>query len=246
MASSSTYSAPSPNVRTSLGGEATATPPEPSYLRGRPPSATWVPTPVRVKKAAMPAPPARSFSASVPWGVSSSSSSPERNWRSNSLFSPTYELIIFAIRRAPSSTPRPQSSTPQLLLTTDRSVVPCSSRASISAIGLPHSPKPPTASEAPSGMSATASAALATTLSNPVRAPVILDSFVGPGRSCHVPVSHPGRPGSSCAPAAVDGPGRAGHHRRVRAGEPAHQRGHLVRFHQPLHRGLGEHDPGQH
>ena len=33
---------------------------------------------------------------------------------------------------------------------------------------MPHRPKPPTASEAPSGMSATASAALATTLSTPV------------------------------------------------------------------------------
>jgi hypothetical protein len=37
------------------------------------PSATSVPTPVRVKKAGMPAPPARSFSASVPCGVNSSS-----------------------------------------------------------------------------------------------------------------------------------------------------------------------------
>ena len=37
----------------------------------------------------MPAPPARSFSASVPCGVNSSSSSPARYWRSNSLFSPT-------------------------------------------------------------------------------------------------------------------------------------------------------------
>src|SRR3989475_8569281 len=50
-----------------------------------------VPTPVLVKKAGMPAPPARSFSASVPWGVNSSSSSPARYWRSNSLFSPTYD-----------------------------------------------------------------------------------------------------------------------------------------------------------
>jgi hypothetical protein len=35
----------------------------------------------------------------------------------------------------------------------------------MSAIGLPESPKPPTASEAPSGMSATASAAVPTCLS---------------------------------------------------------------------------------
>ena len=33
--------------------------------------------------------PARSFSANVPCGVNSSSSSPDRYWRSNSLFSPT-------------------------------------------------------------------------------------------------------------------------------------------------------------
>ena len=38
---------------------------------------------------------ARSFSASVPCGVNSSSSSPARYWRSNSLFSPTYDEIIF-------------------------------------------------------------------------------------------------------------------------------------------------------
>ena len=42
---------------------------------------------------------------------------------------------------------------------------PASSSASISTDGMPHSPKPPTDSVAPSAMSATASAALATTLS---------------------------------------------------------------------------------
>ena len=40
-------------------------------------------------RAGMPAPPARRRSASVPCGLNSSSSSPARNWRSNSLFSPT-------------------------------------------------------------------------------------------------------------------------------------------------------------
>ncbi len=43
--------------------------------------------------------------------------------------------------------------------------MPASSSASISTDGIPHSPNPPTASVAPSGMSATASAADATTLS---------------------------------------------------------------------------------
>ena len=61
----------------------------PSNSRVSLPSATSVPTPVVVKNAGMPAPPARSFSASVPCGVNSSSSSPARYWRSNSLFSPT-------------------------------------------------------------------------------------------------------------------------------------------------------------
>ena len=42
--------------------------------------------------------------------------------------------------------------------------MPCASSASMRAIGLPESPNPPTASDAPSGMSATASAADATGL----------------------------------------------------------------------------------
>ena len=139
--------------------------PESSYLHGSPPSATWVPPPVAVKNAGIPEPPARIRSASVPWGVSSTSSSPERYCRANSLFSPTYDEIIRRSRFSISSRPRPHSSTPQLFDTASRSVTPASSSASISTDGTPHSPNPPTASLAPSGMSATASAALATTLS---------------------------------------------------------------------------------
>jgi hypothetical protein len=75
------------------------------------------------------------------------------------LFSPTYDDVILRMRRACRRTPSPQSSTPQLLLTTLRFVVPCVRRASMRAIGLPESPKPPTARLAPSGMSATAAAA---------------------------------------------------------------------------------------
>lgn len=41
------------------------------------------------QKAGMPVPPARSRSARVPCGVSSTSGSPARYWRANSLFSPT-------------------------------------------------------------------------------------------------------------------------------------------------------------
>src|SRR4051812_19083124 len=164
IASSRTYSRPS-NVRVSFGGEDTVTLPESSYLHGRPPSATWVPPPVAVKNAAIPEPPARIRSASVPCGVSSTSSSPERYCRANSLFSPTYDAIIRRNRFSASNRPRPHSSTPQLFETASRSVVPASRSASISTDGIPHNPKPPTDSVAPSGMSATASAALPTTLS---------------------------------------------------------------------------------
>src|SRR6478752_7722075 len=113
----------------------------------------------------MPLPPARRRSASVPCGVSSTSSSPARYCRANSLFSPTYDAMIRRMRPACSSRPSPQSSTPQLLLTTSRSWTPESSRAWISTLGIPHKPNPPTARVAPSGMSATASTADWTTLS---------------------------------------------------------------------------------
>src|SRR5690625_5084360 len=65
---------------------------------------------------------------------------------------------------AASSSPSPQSSTPQLLDTTDRSLTPVACRARMSSIGLPHSPKPPTARVAPGGMSSTAVAASGYTL----------------------------------------------------------------------------------
>src|SRR3954468_3343046 len=73
--------------------------------------------------------------------------------------------MIRLIRCAPSSTPRPAPSTPQLLETTVKSPAPCASSASISTHGMPLSPKPPTASVAPEGTSATAWAASGTTLS---------------------------------------------------------------------------------
>ena len=73
-----------------------------------------MPPPVAVKNAGMPDPPARIRSASVPCGVSSTSSSPERYCRANSLFSPTYDEIIRRSRFSISSRPRPHSSTPQL------------------------------------------------------------------------------------------------------------------------------------
>src|SRR4051794_35331919 len=95
------------NVRTSFAGEDTVTLPSESYLHGSPPSATWVPTPVAVKNAGIPDPPARIRSASVPWGVSSTSSSPCRYCRANSLFSPTYDEIIRRIRWGENNPPQP-------------------------------------------------------------------------------------------------------------------------------------------
>lgn len=53
--------------------------------------------PVAVKNPGMPAPAALNFSARVPWGVSSTSISPLRNYFSNIGFSPTYETISFLI-----------------------------------------------------------------------------------------------------------------------------------------------------
>src|SRR4051812_19891746 len=113
----------------------------------------------------MPVPPARSLSTSVPCGVSSTSSSPDRYSRATSLLPPTNELIVLQMRPAYSSMPKAWSSTPQLFEIVVRSRVPCSRSASISAKGTPQSPKPPTASTAPSGTSATACAALTITLS---------------------------------------------------------------------------------
>ena len=58
----------------------------------------------------------------------------------------------------------PKSSTPALLLMTVRPRVPRARRAAIRFSGIPQSPKPPIIMVAPSGIIATASAALASTL----------------------------------------------------------------------------------
>src|SRR4029453_8843878 len=62
------------------------------------------------------------------------------------------------------SIPTPKSSTPGLLLTTVRFRVPRAWSALMRFSGRPHKPKPPHMTVAPSGMSATASAALLITL----------------------------------------------------------------------------------
>src|SRR5580765_1912697 len=69
------------------------------------------------------------------------------------------------IRLSANRIPRPQSSTPQLLEMTSRSVVPASWMAPMSTEGMPQSPNPPTASEAPSPMPSIAAAGEETTLS---------------------------------------------------------------------------------
>src|SRR5947207_7836442 len=71
------------------------------------------------------------------------------------------------MRPASRSLPSPTPSTPQLFDTVRRPPMPCSSKASMSTNGMPQSPNPPTARLAPSGMSATASVAVATVLSMP-------------------------------------------------------------------------------
>jgi hypothetical protein len=58
--------------------------------------------------------------------------------------------IIFLIWRVSAACPGRKPSTPALLEMTVRSFTPLSRRASISASGMPHRPKPPTASSWPS------------------------------------------------------------------------------------------------
>jgi hypothetical protein len=84
---------------------------------------------------------------------------------------PAHLDIIRLICRLRSSSPRPKSSTPALL---DTTVSPLTSgrerSAAMSVSGMPHRPNPPTSTVAPAGMSATAAAALATSLPAPAAA----------------------------------------------------------------------------
>ena len=98
----------------------------------------------------MPAPPARSRSASVPCGLNSTSSCPARYCAAKSLFSPTYEASTLRTCPVSSSTPSPLPSTPMLLDTMVRSRTPESRTASIRSTGMPQSPNPPTAISWPS------------------------------------------------------------------------------------------------
>src|ERR1044071_10482061 len=89
-------------------------------------------------------------SASVPCGLNSSSNCFDRNWRSNSLFSPTYDETIFLICRVSSRMPRPKPSTPALFEITVRPFTPDSRSARMRFSGMPHRPKPPAITVMPS------------------------------------------------------------------------------------------------
>ena len=69
---------------------------------------------------------------------------------SNSLFSPTYVETIFFTCRFCNNNPIPKSSTPALLLTIVRSLVPLRLTAAIKFSGIPQSPNPPIRMVAPS------------------------------------------------------------------------------------------------
>ena len=107
------------------------------------PSATSVPTPAGVNIAGIPYPAAIQRVASVPCGISSTSSSPDNNCLSNSAFSPTYEAIIFFTCFFFSIKPIPKSSTPALLDMQVSCFNPFFTRASIQFSGIPQRPKPP-------------------------------------------------------------------------------------------------------
>ena len=77
--------------------------------------------------------------------MSSSSSSPLSTWRSNSLFSPTYEAMTFFTCRVVSKTPIPKPSTPALFPTMVRPFTPLSRSAAMRFSGMPHRPNPPAA-----------------------------------------------------------------------------------------------------
>lgn len=132
---------------------------------GKPPYSTRVPTPVAVWNAGIPEPPERIFSARVPYGVSSTSSSPSKYIFSNKSFSPTYDATILLICLLCKSLPKPQSVTPALLETTVKFLTPSSYTAYIRFSGIPQRPKPPTSILSPSLMPFIASAGDLHTLS---------------------------------------------------------------------------------
>src|SRR5215468_6889667 len=112
----------------------------------------------------MPAPPARSRSASVPCGHSSTSSWPDRNCCSKILFSPTYDATMRLTWPCASRRPRPLSVVPQLLETTVRFLTCLRASSRMQFSGLPDRPKPPARITAPSVTSCSAACASGKTL----------------------------------------------------------------------------------
>ena len=146
-------------------------------LMGIFPSSTQVFAPVGVQKAGIPAPPALHFSARVPQGVSSTSSSPARYCFVRFSFSPTQLEIIFLICLFSSKSPRPQSTTPQLFEAIVRFLVPYSFKAVMSPFGVPPTPNPPTIKKLPSFTSLTASRSELQTLFEKLLLPKIFTTF---------------------------------------------------------------------
>src|SRR6476620_5675123 len=132
-------------------------------VRASLPAASGVPTPVGQKNAPMPAPAARMRSARLPCGTTSNFTLPARYSPSNTCESACRgnEQITLSTRPAASSAARPVSPLPALLLTMVRLRAPCSISASISLVGIPAMPNPPTRMVAPSAIPWTASTASA-------------------------------------------------------------------------------------
>src|SRR3954452_12055576 len=74
--------------------------------------------------------------------------------------------MILRTRRSRSSAATSVSPLPALLVTTVRSLAPCSSSACVSSTGTPELPKPPTSTVAPSRTPSTAAASVGTRLSS--------------------------------------------------------------------------------
>src|SRR5215216_4249731 len=90
--------------------------------------------------------------------------------------------------------PRPYSSVPALLLIAVRFFVPRAWSALIRFSGMPHRPKPPNITVAPSGIIAAASSALANTLS------ITLDYMPRATIRLFEEVPHDAPPGDRCRP----------------------------------------------
>ena len=136
-----------------------------------------------MKKAPIPAPPARIASANVPCGTSVASISPALTAATASGFDVKYDEMPRRIRPWRRSLPRPRPGSPMLFETMVRSVASDSSTsASISVSGAPTSPKPPTMTVSPLLMAETASAAVVSVaVIEPIEPPATARTGTGAG-----------------------------------------------------------------